>query len=80
VRDGVLQIPDSEFTVEAMEDDPAVLIRVYRELRDGYLPTDTLVGHKASTLTSIEPLAAPSEDASRSISLRLAKAIANQIS
>jgi hypothetical protein len=51
------------------------LIRLYRELRDGYVATDTLVGHKASTLTSIDPLPEPSEEAARKISLRLAKAL-----
>jgi len=77
VTDGVLDIPDSSFSVTAEEGDPAVLIRVYRELRDGYVATETLVGHKASELRSIEPLKEPSDEASRKISLRLAQAIIN---
>jgi len=78
VREGTLQVPDTDFTINAEEDDPAVLIRLYRELRDGYVATDTLVGHKASTLTSIETLTEPTpEEASRKISLRLAQAIIN---
>jgi HK97 family phage prohead protease len=77
VRDGVLNIPDSTFSITAEDDDPAVLIRVYRELRDGYVATETLVGHKRSELRSISPLKEPSEDASRKISLRLAQAIIN---
>lgn len=77
LREGTLQVPDTDFSIEAQEDDAAVLIRIYQELRDGYVATDTLVGHKASTLTSIEPLREPSEEEGRKISLRLAKAIVN---
>ncbi len=77
LREGVLNIPDSTFTITAEDDDPAVLIRLYRELRDGYVATQTLVGHKRSELRSIPPLKEPSEDASRKISLRLAQAIVN---
>jgi hypothetical protein len=47
-----LNIPDSSVSVEGTEDDPAALIRVYR---DGE-PTETIVGHKFSTLTKIDPI------------------------
>jgi len=77
VREGALNVPDSEFTINAEEGDPAVLIQVYRELRDGYLPTDTMVGHKASELRAIDDLQAPTEEQARKISLRLAKALIN---
>lgn len=77
MREGVLGIPDSTFSITAEEGDPAVLIRVYRELRDGYVATETLVGHKQSELRSIAPLKEPSDEASRKISLRLAQAIIN---
>jgi hypothetical protein len=78
VREGSLNVPETDFTINAEEDDPAVLIRLYRELRDGYVATDTLVGHKASTLTAIDALPEPSpEESNRKISLRLAKAIVN---
>ncbi len=78
VREGALNVPETDFTINAEEDDPAVLIRLYRELRDGYVATDTLVGHKASTLTAIDALPEPSpEEAERKISFRLAKAIIN---
>jgi hypothetical protein len=39
VEEGVLDIPGTEFTITAEEDDPAVLIRVYEEFRDGCDPT-----------------------------------------
>lgn len=48
VREGKLEVPGSSFTISAEEGDPAVLIRVYRDDK----PTDTLVGHKMSTLRS----------------------------
>jgi len=78
MREGVLGIPGTDFSITAEDDDPAVLIRIYEEFRDGWRATETLVGHKASTLTAIEPLPEASpEDASRKISLRLAQAIVN---
>jgi HK97 family phage prohead protease len=49
MTEGVLGIPDSSFSIQATEDDPAVLIRIYRDGGE----TDTLVGHRASTLTKI---------------------------
>lgn len=48
-----LNIPSSSVTVEGTSEDPAALIRVYR---DGE-PTETIVGHKFSTLTKIDPIA-----------------------
>ena len=75
MREGVLGIPDSDFSITAEEGDPAILIRVYREVRDGWEATEVLVGHKASELRAIDPLPSPSEEQSRKISLRLAKAI-----
>jgi len=50
---------------------------VYEEVEDGYKATETLVGHKMSELRYIEPLPEPTENSSRKISLRLAKAIVN---
>lgn len=49
VREGTLEIPDSDFTLNATEEDPAALIRIYRNGES----TDTLVGHRFSTLTKI---------------------------
>ena len=77
MREGVLGIPNSDFSITAEEGDPAILIRVYRELRDGWVETETLVGHKASELRAIDPLREPTEEEGRKISLRLAKAIIN---
>jgi HK97 family phage prohead protease len=78
MREGVLGIPGTTFSITAEEGDPAVLVRVYEEYRDGYRPTETLVGHKMSELRYIDALPeATEEDAGRSISLRLAKAIVN---
>lgn len=60
-RDGTINIPDSNFIVKGTNDDPAVLIRIYQEKDDGYIATDTLVGHKFSTLTKINDLPKPSK-------------------
>lgn len=77
MTEGVLGIPGTDFSINAEDGDPAVLIRVYEEYKDGYRATETLVGHKASELRPIDALPKSSEDASRTISLRLAKAIVN---
>lgn len=55
-------VPDSSFSIDATSEDPAALIRIYRPKQDGWEETETLVGHKFSTLRKIEPLTAPSDD------------------
>jgi HK97 family phage prohead protease len=77
MEEGVLGIPGTTFSITAEENDPAVLVRVYEEFRDGYRPTETLVGHKMSELRSIPALPEATEEEGRKISLRLAKAIIN---
>jgi hypothetical protein len=52
VRNGKINVPDSSFTITGTEDDPAALIRLYR---DGE-PTDTYVGHKLSTLRAVSKM------------------------
>lgn len=49
VRDGSINVPDSDFTIEGTEDNPAALITLYR---DGEA-TDRKVGHRFSALTKI---------------------------
>jgi HK97 family phage prohead protease len=49
VRDGQIDVPDSDFTITGTEDDPAALIQLYA----GDEPTDRRVGHKFSTLTKV---------------------------
>jgi hypothetical protein len=46
IRDGKYNVPNSDFTVTGTPEDPAAVIRVYRDGK----PTDTLVGHKVKTL------------------------------
>lgn len=57
MREGTLGIPDSEFSINATAEDPAALIRIFR---DGEA-TETLVGHRFSTLTKIRPIRAAGE-------------------
>jgi HK97 family phage prohead protease len=56
VRDGNINVPDSDFTITGTPEDPAALIRVYRKGSEGWAPSDRLVGHKFSTLRKIEAL------------------------
>lgn len=58
VREGTLEIPDSEFSIDATEEDPAALIRIYRDGES----TDTLVGHRFSTLTKISAIESEDDD------------------
>ena len=55
-RDGSINVPDSEFTVNGDEDDPAALITVFRETDEGWESTDVKVAHRFSTLTKIAAL------------------------
>jgi hypothetical protein len=56
ITDGSEPVPNSNFTITGTPEDPAALIRVYREQDGKYRPTDTLVGHKTKTLTKIPSL------------------------
>jgi HK97 family phage prohead protease len=56
VREGEINVPDSSFTITGEPDNPAALIRIFQERADGWEATDTLVGHRFSTLTKIEDL------------------------
>lgn len=56
VRDGSIDVPDSSFTINGTPDDPAALIRIWREGSDGWDATDVRVGHRFSTLTKIAEL------------------------
>jgi HK97 family phage major capsid protein/HK97 family phage prohead protease len=51
-RDGTINVPDSDFTVNGTAEDPAALICLYR---DGE-KTDVRVGHRFSTLTKIDTI------------------------
>lgn len=46
IRTGELPVPNTKFKIKAEEDNPAVLIQLYRDGKE----TDTQVGHKMSTL------------------------------
>lgn len=48
MRNGTIKVPKTSFSIQGTKEDPAVLIRIYRDGK----PTETLVGHKMSTLRS----------------------------
>ena len=56
VNDGTINVSGSSFSITGTPDDPAALIRIYRPDGNGWDETDTLVGHKFSTLTKIDDL------------------------
>jgi len=57
ITNGSVDVPGSSFKITGTKEDPGALIRVYRPDDSGkYKPTDTIVGHKVSTLTKIEAL------------------------
>lgn len=56
MKDGTLGVPDSDFSINASAEDPAALIRIWREGPEGWEETETLVGHKFSTLRKIANL------------------------
>jgi hypothetical protein len=62
VRSGSINVPGSDFTINAEEGNPAVLIRVYRKGADGWAPSDIRVGHKMSTLRRISALSTKMHD------------------
>lgn len=47
VRSGSYKVPDSDFTITGTEDNPAVVIELYRDGK----PTGRMVGHKMETLS-----------------------------
>ena len=61
MREGTLGVPDSDFSIEAEPDNPAVLIRIWRKSGNGWEETETLVGHKMSTLRKIDKLPEPTD-------------------
>jgi HK97 family phage prohead protease len=75
VRDGDINVPDSSFTITGTPDDPAALIRIYREGEEGWSATDTLVGHKFSTLSKIAEL----RDATRELPDNYRPALAEDV-
>lgn len=55
-NDGELTAPGSNFTVTGTPENPAALIRIYRENDEGWQATDVIVAHLFATLTKIDEL------------------------
>lgn len=68
-RDGRVSVPDTDFEIIGEPDNPAALIRIYRESDDGWEETDTVVGHRFSTLTKIDSLRSLEEPEVREVNL-----------
>ena len=52
IRNGNYNVPNSSFTISGTPDNPAVVIRLYRDGK----PTDTIVAHKMKTLTAMSKI------------------------
>lgn len=50
VTDGSLAVPETSFSLNGTENNPAVMIKLYRDGK----ATDTMVGHKAGTLSKVQ--------------------------
>jgi HK97 family phage major capsid protein len=53
VRDGQIEVPNTDVVINGEPDDPAALIRIFDS--EGQ-PSDVMVGHRFSTLTKIDPI------------------------
>ena len=58
VRDGQIEVPDTDVVINGEPDDPAALIRIFDS--EGQ-PSDVMVGHRFSTLTKTDPIE-PADD------------------
>jgi DNA-binding ferritin-like protein len=56
VRSGSIDVPNSSFSITGTEDDPALLIQIWRKGADGWAATDKYAGHKSSTVSRIADL------------------------
>ena len=65
ITNGKIKVPNSDFTVSGTKEDPAVVIRVYQKDGDSWKPSQTLVGHKMSSLkgwsTKVKKFFSPSD-------------------
>lgn len=57
VRNGKVSIPDSSFSISGTEENPGLIIRLYREGK----PTDKIVGHKMSSVKRTTMKSEPAE-------------------
>ena len=53
-RDGEINVPDTDVTVNGDADDPAALVEVYREGEEGWEASGVMVAHRFSTLTKVQ--------------------------
>lgn len=52
-RDGQIDVPDADVTINGDAEDPAALIEVYREGEDGWAASGVMVGHRFSELRKV---------------------------
>lgn len=52
ISDGKVKVPDSSFEITGTSEEPAALIRIYEKVKNRWVATDKIVGHKLSTLNA----------------------------
>jgi hypothetical protein len=62
VRKGKISIPGSSFTITGTPEDPAILVRVFTKSAEGWILSNTLAGHKMSTLRQISAISKDHND------------------
>ena len=67
------------YTIEGTSDNPAFIIRIYKEQGNGWVPTDVTVVHRPDILTVITALPAPRSEETSMIEARKAMATAERI-
>jgi HK97 family phage prohead protease len=67
------------YTIEGTSDNPAFIIRIYKEQGNGWIPTDVTVVHRPDILTVIKALPSPRSEDSSMIEARKAMATAERI-
>jgi DNA-binding ferritin-like protein len=62
VNNGSIEVPNSSFSINGTENDPALLIQIWRKDGDSWEATDKYAGHKSSTVSRISDLSKREDD------------------
>jgi len=53
IKSGSYKVPGTSFEITGTKEDPAAAVRLYKKTAKGFVATETMVGHKLSTLTQV---------------------------
>lgn len=63
MTEGMFGIPESEYSIEASAEDPAILIRLFEQSETGWEEEEYLIGARASQVSVIDPLIVETDSA-----------------